>query len=252
MEKNVAAQLTAMFASSNGGRRLSAAEGDVVEHATGFLSSAISALADHATSAIEKIENLSGSALEDALAKLTAELNIESPWGPESNMGGGQFFTAIKDATTLAEAEAVYREYEAEICTPWQMNIAGEHQGEFTDEELFGEKVATECYGPQIKLEYVPKECIVSDDDHSIECKPGKIVMKKKPGECIMKHWNPFVWISKECKAETDFWKKEGGATEGGETYTLWFDQLEKPLMSGFGHGISKVEEEAAAPPTLT
>ena len=249
MEKNVAAQLTAMFASSNGGRRLSAAEGDVVEHATGFLSSAISALADHATSAIDKIENLSGAALEDGLAKLTAELNFDNSWGPAGNIGGGQFITAIKDATNLAEAQAVYDEYEAEVCEPWMMNVAGDHQGTFEDDELFGEKVATECSGPQIKLEYVPKTCIVSDDDHSIECKPGKIVMKKKPGECVMKHWNPFIWVSKECKAETEFWKKEGGAEEGGETYTLWFDQLEKPLMSGFGHGISHVVEEPVEVP---
>jgi len=244
MEKNIAAQLTNLLSSSNGGRRLSAADGEVVEKATNFLSSAIAALGDATTNALDKVANLKGTALQEGLDSLTADLTIDSAWG--ANMGGGQFITAMKEATSLAEAQDVWESYEDELCEPWSMNIEGPHQGDFEDGDFFLQKVPTKCKGPEIKLEYKPKECIVSDDDHSIECKPGKIVMKKKPGECVLKHWRPFTWASKECKAKTEFYKKSDDiTTEGGEEYTLWFDQLEKPLVGALD-GLHKKEETVA------
>ena len=222
-DKNFEAQLTSLFSASNEGRRLSANEGAIVDKATSFLSSAIAQLGDAATTAIEKLEGLTGAALEGGLQKLTGELQIQNSWG--ADIGGGQFLSAIKDADSLAEATTVFTQYENELCEPWKINVNGTGIHEDTDYDTVGTKIPTKCKGPTIKLEYEPKVCIVSDQDHKIECKPGRLVMTKKPGECTMKHWEPFHYKSKECKASTEFAKKVSSETLGGEPYTLFFDQ---------------------------
>lgn len=217
MEKDVAASLTSLFSEASNGRRLNAKEGEIVDKASNFLSSAIAALADASTAAIDKLETLSGKALKDGLATFTNEVQTENSWG--DIIGNGQFIQQIKDADTLAEAQTVYETYEDAFCTP------ADYPGDF------GLKIPTTCEGPTIRLEYEPKECVVSDDDHAITCQPGRLVLKKYPGKCTMKHHAPFEFKGKECVGSTIFYKKDFTPEEyGGEEYTLFFDQKDVTL----------------------
>lgn len=238
MEKNVAASLTSLFGDASNGRRLNAKEGELVDKASGFLSSAIAMISDASTHAIEKLEGLTGDALDDALAHFTNDLIVENSWDSTEAgkiVGDGEFIARIKAAETLAEAQIIYEEYEDAFCIPAEIN---------TD---FGEKVPTKCEGPTIRLEYEPKECIVSDEDHSITCKPGKLLLRKYPGKCVMKHHRPFEFIGKECVGITEFSKKPDDIIiEGGEEYTLWFEQSDFELKNMF-HKEDKEEHEAAA-----
>ena len=218
MEKNVAASLTSLFSDASNGRRLSASDGELVDKASGFLSSAIAMLGDASTAAIEKLEGLTGQALQDALAVFTNDLQVVNSWdlSPAGEIvGDGQFIQRIKDANSLLEAEAVYAEYEEAFCEPAEWNA-----------DTFGQKVPTVCEGPTIRLEYEPKECVVSEDEHSISCQPGRLVMKKYPGKCVLKHHEPFEFIGKACIGVTEFTKKDTEVIrEGGEAYSLFFEQ---------------------------
>jgi hypothetical protein len=224
MEKSVAASLSSLFSHASNGRRLSEKDGELVDKASGFLSSAIEFLGDAATEAIEKLEGLTGKALEDGLAHFTNELQYVNSWDVNGEIvGDHQFIERMKDASTLADAQAIYEEYEDAFCTEPEIILPG--------------KEKTVCEGPTIALEYKPKECVVSEDEHSITCEPGKIVMTKKPGKCTLKHHTPFEYIGKACVGVTEFTKKSTDVTvEGGEEYTLWFEQSDFELGNLFSH----------------
>jgi hypothetical protein len=224
MEKSVAASLSSLFSHASNGRRLSEKDGELVDKASGFLSSAIEFLGDAATEAIEKLEGLTGKALEDGLAHFTNELQYVNSWDVNGEIvGDHQFIERMKDASTLADAQAIYEEYEDAFCTEYDYTLPG--------------KEKTVCEGPTIALEYKPKECIVSEDEHSITCEPGKIVMTKTPGKCTLKHHTPFKYIGKACVGVTEFTKKSTDTTiEGGEPYTLWFEQSDFELGNLFSH----------------
>jgi len=81
------------------------------------------------------------------------------------------------------------------------------------------EKVPTICEGPKVRLEFEPKECIVEDSGHSIDCKPAKLVLRKVPGKCVLKHHAAATWKGKECKLVKE-WGKESVKRKGGETFT--------------------------------
>jgi hypothetical protein len=233
MEKSVAASLSSLFRDhASNGRRLSEKDGELVDKASGFLSSAVEFLTDAATEAMEKLEGLTGKALEDGLAHFTNELQYFNSWDVNGEIvGDHQFIERMKDASTLAEAQAIYEEYEEVFCTE-------------TDPILPG-KEKTVCEGPIIALEYKPKECVVSEDEHSITCEPGKIVMTKTPGKCTLKHHTPFEYIGKACVGYTEFTKKSTEiTTEGGEEYTLFFEQSDFELGDLFSHDKEKKEKE--------
>jgi len=232
MEKSVAASLSSLFSHASNGRRLSEKDGELVDKASGFLSSAIEFLGDAATEAMEKLEGLTGKALEDGLAHFTNELQYVNSWDVNGEIvGDHQFIERMKDASTLAEAQAIYEEYEEVFCTE--------------QDPILPEKVKTVCEGPIIALEYKPKECVVSEDEHSITCEPGKIVMTKTPGKCTLKHHTPFEYIGKACVGYTEFTKKSTEiTTEGGEEYTLFFEQSDFELGDLFSHDKEKKEKE--------
>jgi len=232
MEKSVAASLSSLFSHASNGRRLSEKDGELVDKATGFLSSAIELLGDAATEAIEKLENLTGKALEDGLAHFTNELEYTNSWDENGEIvGDHQFIERMKDASTLAEAQAIYEEYEEAFCSDGEITSPG--------------KEKTVCEGPTIALEYKPKECVVSEDEHSITCEPGKIVMTKTPGKCTLKHHTPFEYKGKECVGTTAFTKKSTDVTkEGGEEYTLWFEQSDFELGNLFSHDKEEEDED--------
>lgn len=218
MEKNLAAQLTALFQGDSNGRRLSAADGHLIDAATGFLASAIEAIADVGNSAIDKLEGLTGDKLSEALNVFNKEVNIENSWG---DFGNGAFINEIKEAQSLAEATALYDAAEAELCEPLNYTLP--------------EKVPTECEGPTIKLEYKPKTCIVEEHLKEIECKPAKLVLTKYPGKCTLKHHSPFEFIDKDCKQTTEFaWHDTTVTEKGGQEYTLFIDQHNITLPTPF------------------
>ena len=233
MEKSVAASLSSLFSHASNGRRLSEKDGELVDKASGFLSSAVEFLGDAATEAIEKLEGLTGEALEDGLAHFTNELQYVNSWDVNGTeiVGDHQFIDRMKDASTLADAQVIYEEYEEAFCSDAEI--------------ILPDKVKTVCEGPIIALEYKPKECIVSEDEHSITCEPGKIVMTKTPGKCTLKHHTPFEYIGKACVGVTEFTKKSTNVTtEGGDPYSLFFEQSDFELGNLFSHDKEKEEEE--------
>ena len=75
---------------------------------------------------------------------------------------------AIKEIYKKIGLKELYEEYEEAFCSDAEI--------------ILPDKVKTVCEGPIIALEYKPKECIVSEDEHSITCEPGKIVTSSFPG----------------------------------------------------------------------
>jgi hypothetical protein len=78
------------------------------------------------------------------------------------------------------------------------------------------EKKQSTCEGPRVRLEFVPKKCVVVD--HELECLPAKLVLKKRAGRCIMKHLSPAKYKHKECKLEKK-WGKDEEKLYGGDSY---------------------------------
>jgi len=218
MEKTIGAQLTALFQSGSNGRRLSAADGQIVDAATNFLSSAVESLADMRSAAIDKLEGRSGDDLSRALNVFSKEVMTENSWG---DLGNGDLLAALKDAQSIAEAELLWEEAENKTCTPLEYTLPA--------------KEPTKCEGPSIKLVYKPKECIVEEHMKEIDCKPAKLVLEKVPGKCVFKHHTPFTFKDKECKGETKFaWHNTTTYGKGGEDYTLFIDQHNITLPSYF------------------
>ena len=62
------------------------------------------------------------------------------------------------------------------------------------------EKKPTKCMGPQVVLELEPKTCEIDPAAKVIACTPARLVLRKVPGECALKHLTPASWSGKECK----------------------------------------------------
>ncbi|KDD73501.1 hypothetical protein H632_c2114p0, partial [Helicosporidium sp. ATCC 50920] len=60
--------------------------------------------------------------------------------------------------------------------------------------------VYSNCAGPSVRLEYLPRSCVIDDINKQIVCKPAKLNMIKKPGACTYKYLSAAEWTSKECK----------------------------------------------------
>ena len=54
--------------------------------------------------------------------------------------------------------------------------------------------------GPQVVLELEPKTCEIDPAAKVIACTPARLVLRKVPGECALKHLTPASWSGKECK----------------------------------------------------
>ena len=48
--------------------------------------------------------------------------------------------------------------------------------------------VPTTCTGPEVKLSFVPKTCVLDDAAKQVVCDPAKLVLTKTPGSCTHKY----------------------------------------------------------------
>jgi hypothetical protein len=79
------------------------------------------------------------------------------------------------------------------------------------------EKIPTTCVGPTFTLSYIPKACIVNSHDKTIVCDPAKLVMKKNPGECTLKHYTAFNWVGKKCRFKAEIGHEKEKVIGGGD-----------------------------------
>jgi hypothetical protein len=126
-------------------------------------------------------------------------------WGHDAYGEGAQLMETLKNVDTFDEAVQALEDAAALYCVE--------------DEYIPTEKVPSKCVGPKVRLEFVPKKCVIAEDgNHEVECKPAQLVLMKKPGKCTMKHYKPAEYKGKECKVEKK-WGKDNSTTWGGDIY---------------------------------
>lgn len=211
MAGSIGAQLAGLFKSGNG-RRLNAEESSLVDEAQTFLTDAMSRIHDMNQQVKTNIEGRFADlpAMERSLDKYMKDIGIYTNY---DGLFNGSFVHDLIKADSLDEASAIIADAEEKICEP----------SDFKESE----KKETECVGHEIKLVYEPKECIIDEKNHAIDCKPAKLVLKKIPGKCTFKHHTAPEWTSKECKLKTEFEIHPGNSKsgeKGGGNYTLYID----------------------------
>lgn len=215
--KGLESQLISFFKSTNGGRRLNAAESEAVAGTTDAIARAMETIKEYETKAADNLKSLprlygSDQEISNALSKVLGDFGYSSS---VSNMFDGTVIHDLITADTIEEAQQVIEDAEAQLCTPEDTSDAG--------------KKPTECTGPEIKLVYEPKACTIDSLTHSIDCKPAKLVLKKVAGGCTFKHHTPFKWTGKVCKVKAEFGKTVNtDGSKGGEPYTLFIDGKNK------------------------
>lgn len=140
----------------------------------------------------------------EAIEKVMGYMPDFAQWADETHASTVVLVENLKDAQTFDEATAAIENAADEFCT----------------DEIYTppEKVPTNCEGPRVRLEFIPKKCIVVD--HEIECRPAKLVLAKRAGRCTMKHYAPAEYTGKECKFEKK-WGKDTTDLFGGDDYTV-------------------------------
>jgi len=211
MATSIGSQLAGLFKSGNG-RRLNAAEASLVDEAQSFLSDAMTRMHDLNQKVKTDIEGRFADApsMERSLSLYMKDIGIYKNY---DGLFNGSFIYDLITADSLDEASAIIEDAEAKICTP--------------EEFIPSEKLPTTCVGHEIKLVYEPKECIIDEKEHVIDCKPAKLVLRKIPGKCTFKYHTAPEWKSKECKLETEFEihpAKSLAGEKGGAPYTLYLD----------------------------
>lgn len=139
-----------------------------------------------------------------AIEKVMGYMPDFTHWADETHASVVVLMENLKDAETFDEATAAIEDAADEFCT----------------DEIYEppEKVPTNCEGPRVRLEFLPKKCIVVD--HEIECRPAQLVLAKRAGRCTMKHYSPAKYIGKQCRFEKD-WGKDSFDVFGGDEYTV-------------------------------
>lgn len=211
MANTIGAQLAGLFKSGNG-RRLSAAEASLVDEAQTFLSDAMTRIHDMNSQVKSNIEGRFADlpSMERSLNMYMKDIGIYKNY---DGLFNGSLVHDLIKADSLDEAAAIVEKVEEDICT--------------AEEYTPSEKKQTKCTGHEIKLVYEPKECVIDEKNHVIDCTPAKLVLKKIPGGCTFKHHTAPEWKSKECKMETEFEIHPGkshSGSKGGDNYTLYID----------------------------
>jgi hypothetical protein len=211
MANTIGAQLAGLFKSGNG-RRLSAAEASLVDEAQTFLSDAMTRIHDMNSQVKSNIEGRFADlpSMERSLNMYMKDIGIYKNY---DGLFNGSLVHDLIKADSLDEAAAIVEKVEEDICT--------------AEEYIPSEKMQTKCTGHEIKLVYEPKECVIDEKNHVIDCTPAKLVLKKIPGGCTFKHHTAPEWKSKECKMETEFEIHPGkshSGSKGGDNYTLYID----------------------------
>jgi hypothetical protein len=140
----------------------------------------------------------------EAIEKVMGYMPDFSHWAEETHASAVVLVENLKDAETFDEATAAIEDAADEFCT----------------DEIYEEpeKVPTNCEGPKVRLEFLPKKCIMVD--HEIECRPAQLVLAKRAGRCTMKHYSPATYIGKQCRFEKE-WGKDSIDEFGGDEYTV-------------------------------
>lgn len=139
-----------------------------------------------------------------AIEKVMGYMPDFARWANETHASAVVLVENLKDAQTFDEATTAIEDAAEEFCT----------------DEIYvpPEKVPTNCEGPRVRLEFLPKKCVVVD--HEIECRPAQLVLAKRAGRCTMKHYSPAEYTGKQCRFEKE-WGKDSIDVFGGDEYTV-------------------------------
>jgi hypothetical protein len=207
---HVAEQLRAFFrehhvTTSNGkGRRLSAKDSEIIDDARAFLTDALGSLKNITHGSLEKLkysytEFDKDAVIQDIIGYFPTDIGHEA-WNKTRDL-----ITDLKDAQSFDDAYTILENTANEYCTDEVYNPP--------------EKEPTKCTGPKVRLEFVPKKCVIDSIGHEIDCKPAKLVLKKAPGTCVFKHHTAASWSGKVCKVSKE-WGKDESVTKGGEPFS--------------------------------
>lgn len=188
---------------ANGSRKVDLSTKDGV-HA--FVQDAFASVLDLTEDGLDKLATLKSDweipTKGEAIEKLVGYMPNFAEWASESHDAIRELMGELKEAETFDEATQVLEDAAEAYCTDEKFEAP--------------EKKQSTCEGPRVRLEFVPKKCVVVD--HELECLPAKLVLKKRAGRCIMKHLSPAKYKHKECKLEKK-WGKDEEKLYGGDSY---------------------------------
>lgn len=173
----------------------------------GFISDAFSGAIDLSQEGLDRLAILKTGfevpTKGQAIEKLVGYMPQFANWADETHVQFKILTQNLTQADTFDEATAILEAAAQPYC----------EDGKLTPST----KKPTSCEGPKVALEFVPKKCVVVN--HELECRPAKLVLKKKAGRCTMKHYSPVEYKHKECQFSKT-WGKNDTELHGGDEFT--------------------------------